>query len=70
MARGSETPSLAEAFDRSHGGRMRSEGVERIYRAAFGDDYPRDAQPNGFYSYTTLRCLADALGSWARPHRR
>jgi SAM-dependent methyltransferase len=40
---------------------MRSDAVERIYRAAFGDDYPKDAQPNAFYSRTTLQRLADAL---------
>jgi SAM-dependent methyltransferase len=61
MARGNEPPDIAEAFDRSHGGRMRSDSVERIYRAAFGDDYAQDAQPNAFYSRTTLRRLADAL---------
>jgi 2-polyprenyl-3-methyl-5-hydroxy-6-metoxy-1,4-benzoquinol methylase len=61
MASGNETPGIAAAFDRSRGGRMRSDSVERIYRAAFGDDYAQDAQPNAFYSRTTLRRLADAL---------
>jgi SAM-dependent methyltransferase len=61
MARGNEAAGIAEAFDRSHGGRMRSNSVEQIYRAAFGDDYAQDAQPNAFYSRTTLRRLADAL---------
>ena len=53
--------STAEAFDHSHQGRMRSATVERIYRAAFGPDYPAAAQPNAFYSHTTLRFLVDAL---------
>jgi ubiquinone/menaquinone biosynthesis C-methylase UbiE len=61
MARTNEGPGIADAFDRSHSGRMRSATVERIYRAAFGDDYPQDAQPNAFYSRTTLRRLASAL---------
>jgi SAM-dependent methyltransferase len=61
MARGNEAPGIAEAFDRSHGGRMRSDSVEQIYRAAFGDDYAQDAQPNAFYSRTTLWRLAGAL---------
>lgn len=61
MARGNGAPGIAEAFDRSHGGRMRSDSVEEIYRAAFGDDYAQDARPNAFYSRTTLRRLADAL---------
>ncbi len=53
--------SSAQAFDRSHRGRMRSAVVERIYRAAFGDDYPAAAQPSAFYSRTTLRLLVSAL---------
>jgi ubiquinone/menaquinone biosynthesis C-methylase UbiE len=40
---------------------MRSDRVERIYRMAFGDDYAQGAQPNGFYSHTTLQRLANAL---------
>jgi SAM-dependent methyltransferase len=54
--------STAQAFDRSHRGRMRSAAVERIYRSAFGDDYPAGAQPNAFYSRTTLQLLVNALG--------
>jgi SAM-dependent methyltransferase len=54
-------PSIADAFDRSHGGRMQSAIVEQIYRSAFGDDYPETAQPNAFYSRTTLHRLATAL---------
>jgi SAM-dependent methyltransferase len=53
--------STAEAFDRSHRGRMRSAAVERIYRSAFGQDYPAGAQPNAFYSRTTLQRLVSAL---------
>lgn len=53
--------SIAQAFDRSHGGRMQSTTVDRIYRAAFGGDYPEAAQPNAFYSRTTLQRLAAAL---------
>jgi SAM-dependent methyltransferase len=40
---------------------MRSAAVERIYRDAFGADYPEAAQPNAFYSRTTLRLLVSAL---------
>lgn len=61
MTRSNRAPGIAEAFDRSHGGRMRSDSVEQIYRAAFGDDYAQDAQPNAFYSRSTLGRLADAL---------
>lgn len=52
---------IARAFDRSHGGRRQSVTVDRIYRAAFGDDYPETAQPNAFYSRTTLQLLVAAL---------
>ncbi len=61
MAAKNNQSRIAAAFDRSHGGRMRSATVDRIYRAAFGDDYPETAQPNAFYSRTTLERLARAL---------
>jgi SAM-dependent methyltransferase len=63
MVTSSQPPaaSAAEAFDQSHRGRMRSAAVERIYRSAFGEDYPAPAQPNAFYSATTLQAVADAL---------
>ena len=56
-----DRPGTTEAFDHPHGGRMQSATVERIYRAAFGDDYPAEVQPNAFYSRTTLQRLATAL---------
>jgi SAM-dependent methyltransferase len=62
MARNNDRPGTAEAFDRSHSGRMQSATVEHIYRAAFDDDYRADVQPNAFYSRTTLQRLASALG--------
>ncbi len=62
MATNNGRPGTAAAFDRSHGGRMHSAAVERIYQAAFGDDYPAEAQPNAFYSRTTLQRLASVLG--------
>ncbi len=63
MATHSQPPaaSTAGAFDQSHSGRMRSTAVEAIYRSAFGADYPAAAQPNAFYSATTLRMVAGAL---------
>jgi SAM-dependent methyltransferase len=61
MTTNNDRPGTAEAFDRSHSGRMQSATVERIYRAAFGDDYPADVRPNAFYSRTTLQRLANAL---------
>jgi len=40
---------------------MRSTVVEQIYRTAFGEDYPAAAQPNAFYSATTLQLAVNAL---------
>lgn len=61
MTANNRQSSIAESFNRSHGGRMQSATVDRIYRAAFGDDYPDAAQPNAFYSRSTLERLASAL---------
>ncbi len=61
MTTKSDPSRIAAAFDRSHSGRMQSATVDRIYRAAFGADYPQAAQPNAFYSRTTLERLARAL---------
>jgi 2-polyprenyl-3-methyl-5-hydroxy-6-metoxy-1,4-benzoquinol methylase len=54
--------SLADTFDRSHPARLNSATLERIHRAAFGDDYPEEANPNAFFSCTTLRRVAASLG--------
>jgi SAM-dependent methyltransferase len=54
--------NLADIFDHSHASRLQSPTLERIYRTAFGDEYPVDAQPNGFFTLKTLERLAGALG--------
>jgi SAM-dependent methyltransferase len=63
MAAHSQPPaaSTVGAFDQSHAGRMRSAAVETIYRSAFGQDYPAAAQPNAFYSATTLQRVISTL---------
>lgn len=61
MAANNDRPGATQGFDRGHRGRMQSATVERIYRAAFGDDYPEDARPSAFYSRTTLQRLTTAL---------
>jgi ubiquinone/menaquinone biosynthesis C-methylase UbiE len=63
MVTSSQPPaaSTADAFDQSHQGRVRSAAVERIYRSAFGADYPAPAQPSAFYSAATLQAVVDAL---------
>jgi transposase len=39
-------PSLSDRFDRSHAARLQSATLERLYRTAYGDDYPTEAHPN------------------------
>ncbi len=58
----SRQAGLADTFDRSHTARLKSATLERIHRAAFGDDYPEEANPNAFFSCTTLRRVAASLG--------
>ena len=53
--------NLAERFNNSHVARLRSAVLERVWRAAFGDDYPDDTNMSAFYSRTTLRHLCAAL---------
>jgi ubiquinone/menaquinone biosynthesis C-methylase UbiE len=52
---------LADRFDNSHAARLRSATLERVHRAAFGDEYANDTYTNGFYSRTTLQRLCTAL---------
>jgi hypothetical protein len=49
MAAHGDRPRIAHTFDRSHIGRLLNAMVDRIYRAAFGDDYSEAAQPSAFY---------------------
>ena len=54
-------PSLGGRFNRSHMSRLQSATLERLYRTAYGEDYPAEAQPNAFVSRTTLQRLVGAL---------
>jgi hypothetical protein len=45
---------------------MGNAAVERIYRSASGQDYPAPAQPNAFYSATTLQRVIKRAGTAAR----
>lgn len=54
-------PSLTDRFNRSHAARLQSVTLERLWRTAYGEDYPAEAQPNGHTSRTTLQRLAGAL---------
>jgi SAM-dependent methyltransferase len=40
---------------------MQSATLERLYRTAYGEDYPAEATPNAFVSRTTLQRLVGAL---------
>jgi SAM-dependent methyltransferase len=54
-------PDLSDRFNRSHTARLQSITLERLYRTAYGDDYPAEANPNAFFSRTTLQRLVGAL---------
>ena len=62
MSADNKTAEVATHFDESHVNRLQSPTLEQLWQAAYGDDYPAQAQPNGFYSLTVLRRLAAALG--------
>jgi ubiquinone/menaquinone biosynthesis C-methylase UbiE len=52
---------IAERFNDRHAVRPRSATWERVYRTAFGDDYPEGTSTMGWYSRTTLERLCAAL---------
>lgn len=54
-------PSLTDRFNRSHTARLQSVRLESLWRSAYGEDYPAEAQPNAFFSRTTLHRLASTL---------
>ena len=61
MAARETQPAISERFNDSHAARLRSVVLERVHRAAFGDDYAADTHTNGFYSLSTLKRLCDEL---------
>ena len=56
-----KTAEIATHFDGSHVNRLRSPTLERLWQAAYDDEYPAGARPNAFYTLTVLRRLANAL---------
>jgi hypothetical protein len=54
-------PSLSDRFNRSHAAHLQSATLERLYRTAYGEDYPAEVNPNAFFSRTTLQRLVGAL---------
>ena len=61
MAAPDQRTSIQEKFDRSHAIHARSATLRRIWRDAYGDEYPEEASPNGFIPRSILRRLADEL---------
>jgi SAM-dependent methyltransferase len=51
----------ADRFNERFAVRLKSAAWERIYRAAFGDDYPEGTHTAGFYSRATLHRLCAGL---------
>ena len=56
-----ERISFSENYNRAHAARLQSPTTERLYQAAYGDEYPAEISPSGFYTRTILRRLVDAL---------
>ena len=61
MAAPDQRTSIQENFDRSHATHARSATLQRIWRDAYGDEYPEETSPSNFIPRSTLRRLADAL---------
>lgn len=61
MSDNAQPSGIAERFNDRHAVRLRSASWERVYRAAFGDDYPEGTSTMGWYSRTTLERLCAAL---------
>jgi 2-polyprenyl-3-methyl-5-hydroxy-6-metoxy-1,4-benzoquinol methylase len=51
----------ADRFNERFAVRLKSAAWERVYRTAFGDDYPEGTHTAGFYSRATLQRLCAAL---------
>jgi ubiquinone/menaquinone biosynthesis C-methylase UbiE len=58
---GAQPHNLADRFNDRLAARLRSRTWERVYRTAFGEEYPDETDSNGYYSRTTLRRLSMAL---------
>lgn len=58
---GAQPHNLADRFNDRLAARLRSRTWERVYRTAFGEEYPDETDSNGYYSRTTLQRLSIAL---------
>jgi SAM-dependent methyltransferase len=58
---GEDRRSIADRFNRAHSARLQSPTLERVWLAAYGQDYPEEVKPNAFYSRSTLLRLRAGL---------
>ena len=56
-----DDPTVAERFNRSHRARIQSPTLQRVWREAYGDEYPDEVRPNAFYALSTLQHLMAGL---------
>jgi SAM-dependent methyltransferase len=57
----SDQPDITGEFDRAHSARLASPTLDRIWRQAYGEDYPEAVTPSAFYALSTLRRLREGL---------
>ncbi|MCZ6862779.1 MAG: class I SAM-dependent methyltransferase [Alphaproteobacteria bacterium] len=56
-----DQPTLGERFNRVHSAHLQSSTLQRVWRNAYGDDYPEEVRPSAFYSRSTLLHLMAGL---------
>ena len=56
-----QSPSIKEQFQRAHSAHADSPVLQRIWRNAYGEDYPEGVNPSAFYSRSTLLRLRAGL---------
>jgi ubiquinone/menaquinone biosynthesis C-methylase UbiE len=61
LVSGAQPHDLANRFNDRLAARLLSSTWERVYRTAFGDEYPDETDSNGYYSRTALQRLSVAL---------
>jgi SAM-dependent methyltransferase len=58
---GEVRPSVRDQFQRAHSAHLESPTLRRVWRNAYGEDYPDEANPTAFYSRSTLLRLRAGL---------
>jgi SAM-dependent methyltransferase len=57
----SDSRQIADGFDGRHVARLASRTLESIFRSAYKDEYPEEAQATAFFTRTTLQRAVAAL---------